>query len=289
MIVLENAEEWEDDEKPPQPTAGDKIRIPGSIVSIAERLDDELTRSLQHVDPHTAEYIERLSDEQALYTNIIRGLLYVETLKKDTTLEVPQENLNRLVMRRLEHIYFKVSCPLPSRISLLTSSRQPAQVVTILEENAWKPIPAKLDSEITPRAKSLDTAALVQTLSTYLFKNSLDIIRARAYLCQVYYFALHDQYYKARYASYVPFARDHLQLQHNNPDSLQPHPCPSGIVRIPGEPCLRVTEHTAGDLRQWQTERAASPRCHDPAILPGYLNKNDWNDNGNYLSTCIST
>ena len=44
----------------------------------------------------------------------------------------------------------------------------------------------------------MDTAALVQTLSTYLFKNSIDIIRARAYLCQVYYFALHDHYYKAR-------------------------------------------------------------------------------------------
>lgn len=108
LIVLENAEEWEDDEKSPQPTAGEKLRIPGSIVSIVERLDDELTRSLQHVDPHTAEYIERLSDEQALYTNIIRSLLYVEDLKKDTTLEIPQENLNRLIMRRLEHIYFKV-------------------------------------------------------------------------------------------------------------------------------------------------------------------------------------
>lgn len=111
MIVLENAEEWEDDEKPPQPTAGEKLRIPGSIMSVAERLDDELTRSLQHVDPHTGEYIERLSDEQALYTNIIRGLLYTEELKRDSTLDVSQENINRLVMRRLEHIYFKVSVP----------------------------------------------------------------------------------------------------------------------------------------------------------------------------------
>ena len=108
IVVLENAEEWEDDEKPPQPTAGEKLRIPGSIVSIAERLDDELTRSLQHIDPHTAEYIERLSDEQALYTNIIRGLMYIEDLKKDSTLDVGQENANRLVMRRLEHVYFKV-------------------------------------------------------------------------------------------------------------------------------------------------------------------------------------
>ncbi|KAI9842305.1 MAG: Translation initiation factor 3 subunit c, partial [Pleopsidium flavum] len=107
MVVLENAEEWEDDEKPPQPTPGEKLRIPGSIVSSVERLDDELTRSLQHIDPHTAEYIERLGDEQALYTNVVRALLYVETLKKDPKLEIPQESTNRIVMRRLEHIYFK--------------------------------------------------------------------------------------------------------------------------------------------------------------------------------------
>lgn len=108
MVILENAEEWEDDEKPPQPGPGEKLRIPGSVVSIIERLDDELTRSLQHIDPHTAEYIERLTDEQALYNNILRALLYVENLKKDTVLELPQENINRVVMRRLEHIYFKV-------------------------------------------------------------------------------------------------------------------------------------------------------------------------------------
>jgi translation initiation factor 3 subunit C len=46
--VIENAEEWEDDEKPP----GEKLKIPGSVVSYAERLDDELTRSLQQFEPH---------------------------------------------------------------------------------------------------------------------------------------------------------------------------------------------------------------------------------------------
>ena len=115
MVVLENAEEWEDDEKPPQPPPGEKLRIPGSIVSSVERLDDELTRSLQHIDPHTAEYIERLGDEQALYTNIVRAQLYVENLKKDPKLEVPQENANRIVMRRLEHIYFKARSMLTLR------------------------------------------------------------------------------------------------------------------------------------------------------------------------------
>ena len=111
LVVLENAEEWEDDDKAPTAPPGEKLRVPGSIVSVVERLDDELTRSLQHIDPHTAEYIERLSDEQALYNNVVRALIYIEELKKDPKLEITQESINRLVMRRVEHIYFKVRNP----------------------------------------------------------------------------------------------------------------------------------------------------------------------------------
>lgn len=181
LVVVENAEEWEDDDKAPTITPGQKFKIPGSIVSYVERLDDELTRSLQHIDPHTAEYIDRLSDEGALYNNIVRTLLYTEGVRKDATLEIPQESLNRIVMRRLEHVYFK-----------------PSAVVKILEENCWKSIPTTLDSEITPRSTVSDANALVNILCNYLFVNSDGIIKARAMLCQIYFLALHDNYYKAR-------------------------------------------------------------------------------------------
>lgn len=181
-IVLENAEEWEDDDKPPTLQPGEKyVKIPGSVVSYVERLDDELTRSLQHIDPHTSEYIERLTDEGALYNVIFRGLLYYEVLGKDTSLQIPQDSLNRIVMRRLEHVYFK-----------------PAQVVKILEENAWKPVPTSVESVITPRDSIADATQLLNVLCNYLFINSEGIIRARAMLCQIYFLALHDEYYKAR-------------------------------------------------------------------------------------------
>ena len=180
-VVAEGAEEWEDDEKQPQPAPGEVLRIPGSIVSFVERLDDELTRSLQHIDPHTAEYIERLSDEQALYNNIVRTMLYVEGLGETDKSEPRQDSINRVVMRRLEHVYFK-----------------PSQVVTILEDAAWKAIPSKMDSNVTPRGDSVDVPALVQTLCNYLFKHSDGIIRARAMLCQIYFLALHDDYYRSR-------------------------------------------------------------------------------------------
>ncbi|KAI1409472.1 eukaryotic translation initiation factor 3 subunit C [Hypoxylon sp. FL1857] len=181
-VVIENAEEWDDDEKPPTLQPGEKyIKIPGSIVSYVERLDDELTRSLQNIDPHTSEYIERLTDEGSLYNVIFRGLLYYETLAKDPSLQTPQDSLNRIVMRRLEHVYFK-----------------PSQVVKILEENAWKSVPAGVESTITPRGSITDATNLLNVLCNYLFVNSEGIIRARAMLCQIYFLALHDEYYKAR-------------------------------------------------------------------------------------------
>ncbi|KAK4232172.1 eukaryotic translation initiation factor 3 subunit 8 N-terminus-domain-containing protein [Podospora fimiseda] len=181
-VLLENAEEWDDDEKQPVLGPEDKyLKIAGSVVSYIERLDDELTRSLQSIDPHTSEYIERLTDEGSLYNIIIQGLLYYEAIRKDASLEVPQESLNRIMQRRLEHIYFK-----------------PAQVVKILEENAWKQVSDGVNSEITPRAKSSDANQLVNTICNYLFEHSEGIIRARAMLSQVYFLALHDEYYKAR-------------------------------------------------------------------------------------------
>ena len=119
-IVVENAEEWDDDEKPPTLQPGEKyIKVPGSIVSYVERLDDELIRSLQSIDPHTSEYIERLQDEGSLYNIIFQGLLYYEHLRKDEALEVPQDSINRIVMRRLEHVYFKVSHTLSNFIWIL--------------------------------------------------------------------------------------------------------------------------------------------------------------------------
>lgn len=181
IVVIEQAEEWEDDEKQPVIEPGETFKIPGTVVSYVERLDDELTRVLQHVDPHTTEYVERLMDENILYTNIVRASIYAERLKSDPKLEASQDNVNRVVQRRLEHVYFK-----------------PSQVVSILEENSWKDISSKLDSTITPRAQSKDINTLVQTLAGYLFKHADGIIKGRAMLCQIYFLALHDQYYKAR-------------------------------------------------------------------------------------------
>jgi translation initiation factor 3 subunit C len=79
------------------------VRIRGSIISFVDRLDDEFTKSLQNIDPHGPEYIDRLKDEKVLYCTICRAQAFYENTRQDGP-------LSRVIMRRLEHIYSKV-CP----------------------------------------------------------------------------------------------------------------------------------------------------------------------------------
>ena len=77
------------------------VRVRGSIISFIDRLDDEFTRSLQNIDPHGTEYVERLKDEKLLYCTICRAQAFYEHTQQN-------DALARVIMRRLEHIYSKV-------------------------------------------------------------------------------------------------------------------------------------------------------------------------------------
>lgn len=77
------------------------VRIRGSIISFVDRLDDEFTRSLQNIDPHGTEYVDRLKDEKVLYCTICRAQAFYEKTAQN-------DPLGRVIMRRIEHIYSKV-------------------------------------------------------------------------------------------------------------------------------------------------------------------------------------
>ena len=95
-------EEYDESVERTPKTEGGVVRIRGSVISFVDRLDDEFTRSLQNIDPHGTEYIERLRDEKSLYQSICRAQCYFETSKQE-------DPLARVISRRLEHIYSKAS------------------------------------------------------------------------------------------------------------------------------------------------------------------------------------
>src|SRR5579862_3736804 len=81
-VIIENTEDISYDDPAPDPKPGEVVKVRGSLVSFIDRLDDELTKSLQNIDPHTTEYIERLRDEQKLYAVIVRGGIWFERVEK---------------------------------------------------------------------------------------------------------------------------------------------------------------------------------------------------------------
>ena len=77
------------------------VRIRGSVISFVDRLDDEFTKSLQNIDPHGTDYVERLRDEKGLYQTICLSQGFYEKTKQ-------ADPLSRVILRRLDHIYSKV-------------------------------------------------------------------------------------------------------------------------------------------------------------------------------------
>lgn len=82
------------------PEAGTHVRVPGNLVGLVERLDEELFKCLQVTDPHTNEYLARLKDEAVLLAMAQRVSKYLES-------RGDMAGVSRVALRRLEHYYFK--------------------------------------------------------------------------------------------------------------------------------------------------------------------------------------
>lgn len=100
-VIREDAEELDYGDEDIIPKEGEIVHIRGSIASLVERLDDEFTKSLQSIDPHTTDYIDRLRDEPGLYAVLVRTQAYAEKNNMEAILP-------RTIIRRLDHLYFKV-------------------------------------------------------------------------------------------------------------------------------------------------------------------------------------
>ncbi|KAI8818670.1 eukaryotic translation initiation factor 3 subunit 8 N-terminus-domain-containing protein [Fimicolochytrium jonesii] len=155
------------------------ITIRGSLGSLIDRIDDEFTKSLQHIDPHTLDYVSRLRDETSLYALIVRAQKYFERIDAS-------QALDHTKMRRIEHIYYK-----------------PDIVIRAVEKEVRTLYPALTEALEEPET-------LVEHLCTSLYKTDVDRVRTRALLCHVYHLALHDKFDKARDLMLMSHLQDHV-------------------------------------------------------------------------------
>ncbi|CEG82889.1 Putative Eukaryotic translation initiation factor 3 subunit C [Rhizopus microsporus] len=171
FMVTEDAEDLDNEDRDVVPKAGEVIKLRGSIVSFVERLDDEFNKSLQNIDPHATEYIDRLRDEAAIYALLHRSQFYLETY--NMTSAIP-----RVIFRKLDHVYYK-----------------PENVIKSLEIASKKLLP---DYVVTKVTTAEEPSELISQLCNYLYNDTSSVFRTRAMLCHIYHYALLKKYYTAR-------------------------------------------------------------------------------------------
>ncbi|ORE08810.1 hypothetical protein BCV72DRAFT_303346 [Rhizopus microsporus var. microsporus] len=171
FMVTEDAEDLDNEDRDVVPKAGEVIKLRGSIVSFVERLDDEFNKSLQNIDPHATEYIDRLRDEAAIYALLHRSQFYLETYSM--TSAIP-----RVIFRKLDHVYYK-----------------PENVIKSLEIASKKLLP---DYVVTKVTTAEEPSELINQLCNYLYNDTSSVFRTRAMLCHIYHYALLKKYYTAR-------------------------------------------------------------------------------------------
>jgi translation initiation factor 3 subunit C len=193
--VREVAPDYEEDQERTPSEKEPIVIVRGSIISLVDRLDDEFTKSLQNLDPHAGEYIDRLKDERTIYATIVTAQVYFEKVKE-------AENLDRVLMRRLEHVYSKVRFPssLPSLSSTHLSLLQPDPVTQALE-SALPAIASQSSvwqSQVGSSTGEFSAITFVRAVCIHLYKTQNSLLRTRAMLSHIYHYALHDEYYTAR-------------------------------------------------------------------------------------------
>lgn len=167
-------EEAECLEKPP-------YKLRGCILTIVERLDEEFTKLLKECDPHSNEYVQRLTDEKRVAAIIDKVQEFLE--RQGTSSE-----LCRIYLRKIEHLYYKFD-PL------------------VLKQKK---------GEIPPTETT--SVQVMDKLCKYVYdKDVTDRLRTRAILSHVYHHALHDNWFQARDLILM----SHLQesIQHSDPST----------------------------------------------------------------------
>jgi len=163
-------EEVDEDGEAPETTA-----VVGSLLAFIQRVDDEFLKSLQAIDPHTQDYVQRLQDESVLLELAERAQNYytkVGNLKAAA----------RIASRRVEHIYYK-------------------------SDNSERTVGVTEDKEKT---NGVDNKEILDRLSHIIYAHGDERMKTRMILCHTYYLALHDQFYEARDMMLMSHLQDNI-------------------------------------------------------------------------------
>lgn len=139
----------------------------------------------------------RLQDEKKVYDLICAVQKYLETCEGENR----DGNLCRIYIRRIEHLYYKVSTKIVAqslnlKMWCLIFENDVCTMSQVDRESFGKEVKLSDDD-----SRDSNTAQLLTRLTTFIYHypgTDLGRIRTRAMLCHIYYHALHNRWFQAR-------------------------------------------------------------------------------------------